>query len=316
MSEDALSCVWGTGPDNVIVAGDRTIYQGSHSAGWTSYNVPDLADLSDIWGSANDDIYILGSNGRYTHFDGSAWTMTLLDYGYMLMGIWGFGPDDIHIVGYDQSTDSSLTLHWDGTSWTKLVNPSTASLYGVWGPAPDDVYAVGGFSYGAEILHYDGMAWSDVPEAELYFKLFGIHGASADSLFAVGDHIAYMQAGTQMMLNLDFMISQCMVSPGDTFSVSLNCENVVSAAATSCHAIIALEAAGQFFFFPSWSADFDSLAMVVPETSESIEVFAPFTWPDTGSGSLTGLRFWGAVMDDPMTALISNLAVVTWGYGP
>lgn len=308
--------IWGFDTNHVIITAGNAIHQGSHSAGWSTYFVPDLPDLYDIWGSAPNDIYILASQGRYTHYDGSTWTTHQTDFEYNLGGIWGFASDDIFIVGYNQSTYTSLILHYDGSTWTEMPVSATANLYHVWGAAPDDVYAVGGYSYGSEILHYDGTSWSSVPENDLFFKLFGVHGSSAGNVFAVGDHIAHMHTGPQMTLNLDFRISGCRVLPGDSFSLNLRYKNYLDAPQEPFQMIVALEVAGAFFFYPGWSTGFESVPSQIPENSDGIEVFPEFTWPDTGSSTMSGLRFWAVAMDDTMSTIISNLAVVTWGFGP
>jgi len=313
---DDLKDVWGFGSDHVIITGGNTIHQGSCAGGWSTYVSPGLPELYDIWGSGPNDIYVIATNGRYTHFDGTSWTTHQTDFAYQLMGIWGFAANDIYIVGYDQSVDASLILHFDGTDWTPMTAPSTAFLYHVWGPAPDDIYAVGGFSYGSEILHYNGTEWQALPEADRFLKLFGIHGASADSFFAVGDYIAHMQAGPQMALDLNFDISHCRVTPGDTFSVALNIWNVITTPEASCFVIVALDVAGQFFFWPSWGTDYDSFQTVPTQSSEQLSILAPFTWPDTGTGTFTGIRFWSVVLADPSMQIMSDIATVTWGYGP
>ena len=56
--------------------------------------------------------------------------------------------------------------------------------------------------------------------------------------------------------------------------------------------------------------------MDVPTGTHVVEVFPLFIWPDTGSDSLSGLWFYGAMLNGAMTDILGNYAAVSWGYGP
>ncbi|MCD4654085.1 hypothetical protein K8T06_09125 [bacterium] len=313
VSENLLQGIWGTGPDNVYITGGSTVLHGNH-LGWSQTNIPEVSGLADIWGTSDQNIYVLANDGKYVHFDGTSWKTFVIDSNYQLMGIYGFSENDIYMVGYDQAAYNSLILHWDGTCWQRMTTDSTASLYDIWGSASDDIYSVGGFSYGAEILHWDGVSWDVVPENSLFFKLFGVHGMSSDNLFAVGDEIARLEPGIQSLLDLEFSITSCLTAPGDNFELLLNVVNSTNdtySGATLC----ALEVYGEFFFWPSWNNEFDHNPVDFPENLIAIHILPEFTWPDTGTGTVTGLNFWALVMDPSLTDVVSNLAVVSWGYG-
>lgn len=313
---DTIQDIWGLDSNHVIATGGSAVHRGSNSAGWSTYFSPDLPALYDIWGSASDNLYILATQGRYLHFDGVNWTKHQTSFAYSLMGIWGFAADDIFIVGNDSSDYSSLVLHYDGVAWTRMSTPTDAFLYHVWGPAPDNVFAVGGYSYGSEILHYDGISWTSVVENDLFFKFFGVHGTETGNLFAVGDDLAHRVSYPQKAMNIEFQISECIFSPGKTFSLDLNCRNYLDVPTGPCQVIIALEVAGEFYFYPSWSTGFNSAPSLIPDHVSGIEVMSDFIWPDTGSTRMSDLRFWAVTMDNTMTEMVSNLAVVTWAFGP
>ena len=78
-------------------------------------------------------------------------------------------------------------------SWTKfrfqangpaiaMLSYTDQTLNSVWGTSATDVFAVGGIG---TILHYDGVAWSQMvaPNAT---TLGGVGGASGDDVYAVG----------------------------------------------------------------------------------------------------------------------------------
>ncbi|MBN1356175.1 VCBS repeat-containing protein [bacterium] len=84
-----------------------------------------------------------------------------------------------------------------------------------------------------------------------------------------------------------------------------------------------LDIAGDYWFWDSWShyspgnggtMDFDTRD--VPQGTTKIIVLPEFDWPDTGSSSASGLRFWGAMVEPDMTAVIGNYDMKEFGYGP
>lgn len=84
-----------------------------------------------------------------------------------------------------------------------------------------------------------------------------------------------------------------------------------------------LEVYSDFWFWPDWSHFDPSDPSTVTYTNEEIptgtkilEVIASFTWPETGPDTITGLRFWGAMLNDDMNVIRGDFAVQEWGYGP
>ncbi len=60
----------------------------------------------------------------------------------------------------------------------------------------------------------------------------------------------------------------------------------------------------------------DYRRMDVPAGSSNIEVIRSFIWPDTGDECMENLKFYGAMLNEAMTGLQGEWAVVDWGYGP
>jgi hypothetical protein len=81
-------------------------------------------------------------------------------------------------------------LHWDGQAWRSVTVPAAGGrdLFDVWASGPKDVWVVGAdtASNGGITLHYDGTTWTSVPNGSK-FDLNGIHGLSANEIYAVGD---------------------------------------------------------------------------------------------------------------------------------
>lgn len=52
-----------------------------------------------VWGSGPSDVWVVGQRGAVLHWDGSAWTEVLIGTGEDLISVWGTGPDRIAVVG-------------------------------------------------------------------------------------------------------------------------------------------------------------------------------------------------------------------------
>ncbi len=59
----------------------------------------------------------------------------------------------------------------------------------------------------------------------------------------------------------------------------------------------------------------DFCVLDVPFGSTFIDVIPRFTWPDTGNATMQGLLFYGAMLNQDMTAILGDYAVVEWGFG-
>ena len=104
-----------------------------------------------------------------------------------LFGVHAIAPNDIWAVG-----SVGTVVHWDGTAWRKVDLGSAATtrdLFDVWASGPNDVWIVGASTslYYALALHWNGTAWTSTNIAANQ-DLNGIHGLSANEVYAVGDN--------------------------------------------------------------------------------------------------------------------------------
>lgn len=80
----------------------------------------------------------------------------------------------------------SALLGCPGVRWEETLDGAAhGALSGVWGTGPDDVWIVGGTFEQAEILHFDGDAWSDSPAPAIPL-LSWAYGWGPDDVLAVG----------------------------------------------------------------------------------------------------------------------------------
>ena len=142
-----LLAVWGSGPADVYVAGEKgtILHSVDHGATWS---------LFAIWGAGPGNVLVSGDNGILRHtLDGNTWLTpaTLTSAG---RGMWGSSASDLYVVGTGYRVEYSsdgLAVTW--TSTQPIGNAD--SFYGVWGSGPTDVFVVGNH----KIIHgYSGAA--------------------------------------------------------------------------------------------------------------------------------------------------------------
>src|SRR5947207_14074353 len=81
----------------------------------------------------------------------------------------------------------SVIRHWrgiGGLNGAQTQLPSSHPLQAIWGSGASEIWAVG--DSGA-IVHYDGSAWSLIPNSPTTATLHGVWGAAANDVWAVGD---------------------------------------------------------------------------------------------------------------------------------
>jgi hypothetical protein len=96
------------------------------------------------------------------------------------MNIWGTGPEDVYTVG--GQPESGVAYHFDGVSWSELDVPEGEMLYWVYG-VDNEVFIVGS---GGRALHRVGDGPFETMETGTDQPMWGVWGASADQIYAVG----------------------------------------------------------------------------------------------------------------------------------
>ncbi len=141
-----------------------------------------------------------------------------------LSGVAAVSADDAWAVGYyeNSSLDQTLVLHWHGSSWSVVPSPNVGSgnnyLNGVVAVSADDVWAVGYYGVGTSssetlILHWDGSAWSIVPNPGVgssFNFLSTVAAVSTDDVWAVG---YYVQNGHGQTLTMHWDGSAWSIIP-------------------------------------------------------------------------------------------------------
>ena len=112
-----------------------------------------------------------------------------------------------------------------------------------------------------------------------------------------------------------------MAYPGEEFSIIGYFDNP-GEPMSKVPTFFIMEAYGNFLFWPSWKlfvdpehTEIDFEYVDVPTGTTSITVMPPFEWPDTGQDIVTGLGFYGAMLNPEMNGIMGEMAVQEWGYG-
>ena len=75
---------------------------------------------------------------------------------------------------------------------------------------------------------------------------------------------------------------------------------------------VALEAGGNFWFYPSWTGELQYTLVNVTPGSTAMSLIDPFTWP-SGTGSASGIYFYGLFTKPDFSALMGD--VNYWEFG-
>ncbi|HET7542244.1 MAG TPA: hypothetical protein VFK05_20390 [Polyangiaceae bacterium] len=161
---------------------------GCENIGW---KVVTPAGYNAIWGSAADDVYAVGKD--IIHWDGRTWSAmnappaptTTAEYAKG-----GTGPSSPHPPTNGGTPPMTEPTPVYGSGECGESCPTAASPSGwvsVWGSGPRDVWVVGG----AQIVHWDGAAWSTPPMPALDhvqpgWRFGGLWGSGPHDVYAFG----------------------------------------------------------------------------------------------------------------------------------
>lgn len=106
--------------------------------------------------------------------------------------------------------------------------------------------------------------------------------------------------------------------PGDTCGLRAYLFNNGSARSNVPMAV-ALEIAGSYWFWDDWTSDFDFGMVDYPSGESCVQILPDFEWPDTGSMEMSGIQFFGGLIDPVDGSLIggpAGLGNCTFSFGP
>jgi hypothetical protein len=167
------------------------------------------------------------------HWDGSSWSVVPSPNPagktyVVLNGVDAVSARDVWAVGHSGDPSSiplqTLTMHWDGARWSIIPSPSPGTYNGnvlnaVAAVSPNDVWAVGwyqsgstGQEGGALTMHWDGTAWTVVPNPSRW-TLHSVLAISSNNVWAVGEQSILHWNGT------NWSAISFPPPPGDSYQV-------------------------------------------------------------------------------------------------
>lgn len=112
---------------------------------------------------------------------GGDWQIVEENLDSALMTVWSNGSDDVWVAGADDG-NGPLVLHYDGAAWRRQDTGTTGDIWWIHGFPGGPLY-LGGEN--GTILRYDGSSFTPMTTPGNGI-VFGMWGASADDMWAVG----------------------------------------------------------------------------------------------------------------------------------
>jgi len=180
---------------------------------WCRVELPSTrVSLNGVWGSGPEDVWIAGSPHITIHWDGKRFVRTTVDTRKALSGIWGSGKGDVWAFSTSQTMWHSQGFDGDDAGWSRssettgLTNPDKrpTPILAMWGTSASDVWAVGTAMIGFDhqwwpsVLHCDGWrdgepnwqpsdtSFGDAPRPE-QITFNAIHGNASSGVWIVGN---------------------------------------------------------------------------------------------------------------------------------
>lgn len=182
-----FNAVWGTGENDIFVAGTGGTLLHFDGNSWRKMESGTENTLYAVSGTSRTDIFAVGEKGTLLHYDGGQWRRMLSGTEQNLSCIRAFSEKDVFAAG-----NNGKILHFDGNNWIETPSGTPADVKGFWGNSASHLFAVGSLTHPAAyggyqtgvILHFDGNRWETMPVPESIPGLTGIWGPDENNLYA------------------------------------------------------------------------------------------------------------------------------------
>ena len=305
--------IWGSSSSSVFVAGKGgTIlhYDGSQ---WQQM----FAGLSDsdfrcIWGLSDSELFAVGEEGIIARYNGTQWQYDISITTETLVDIWGTASDDLYAV----SGDTCMIIHWDGSAWTELFPDGYSGIHTILGFGSDDIY----FGESQILHHWNGTDWNSYPVG-LPVELNSIFGWDGQNIYGFGNAGEIIRwTDVPDTLGVQIEIPTNNVHPGEDFYITGRLNNP-GLAQLDVPVFFILNIWDQFWFWDNWAyyyppdnMDIDFNLLNVPKGTMDIPVIPAFTWPDTGTDHLDGIKIYGAMLNSEMDEIQGDMEMIEFGF--
>lgn len=187
MVADASEDVLADSGDDAESGADSSL--GDASVGvWQRVMSPTGSDLRAVWGFGPRDVWIVGDRSTILRWTGTSWSpIANPSTNTSFRAVWGTMPDDVWAVGYD-IIGTLVILRFDGRAWMRVPAPPIRYLpRAVYGFSRNDAWIVGGrVEYSDDIVfRWDGMRWNTVRTGGNRTRYLDIGGTSPNDLWII-----------------------------------------------------------------------------------------------------------------------------------
>jgi hypothetical protein len=262
-------------------------------------------NLTGLAVKSPEDIWIAGGRGIVCHYDGVSWDLS-----------WSSIPEDILIFditlnrhGYPVVT-GTLLPKWDidliyeyvpGSGWTQLWSGYENRLFSA------SVNRTRGFAAGGQgrLVEQTIFGWQEI-SSPITHTINDIVMPVMCEGWAVTDHggiFRYWEPTIEIMMN------QTHFNVGDPFEVNISVRNHGDACWNIMQMIL-LEVYGVYWFWPSWTDQFDGQVLDLSKGHHDEHTIMTFQWPAEGGPGQSA--FWAALLDQDNTILCYDVESFTW----
>ncbi len=320
-----IRSIWGSSPTDIYAAARTNLlhYDGSE---WTPVDTGSatVSSYFDVWGTADDDVWVTGYS-RAIHWDGNEWTEHELNIDGDIPRMWGLSSNNVFVstlsviaVGHFFYYKMELS-HWDGNEWTAVDVPGLHDAFhqcDIYATDVDEIFMFQDY----DLKYWNGFYWRpmNVPCASILPR--DEYGRVL-ALGSCGDCVAILSFDGISSRDVVIEMPEA-VHPGEDFFINgylVNDYEILKEA----RVFFVLEINGEFWFWDDWSqftppdeGEVDYVIMDVYPGTTKIEVVESFQWPDTGEQSMSGIRIYGAMVNQDMSHIKGNLSVEEFSFGP
>ncbi|MBL8684030.1 MAG: hypothetical protein JNK05_32960 [Myxococcales bacterium] len=189
-----LRAVWGFGPRDVWIVGDRSTILRWTGTTWSPVSTPAAnTSFRSVWGSAPDDVWAVGyDTGGWlviVHFDGRTWIRVPAPaVRYLPRSVFGMSRTDAWIVGGRVEFSDDIVFRWDGVRWNTIRTGGNRTRYlDIGGTSPTDLWIV---ALDDTMLRWNGTTFvapaATLPVAVVTFEL-GLWAMGPEEFWVTGD---------------------------------------------------------------------------------------------------------------------------------
>lgn len=212
-----LFTLWSSGRNNLFAGGTKNGQPLllNRRTDWSEVPLPagTQGAIVALWGSDPDDLWAATessspSQATLLHRTGTIWSVMPASPLTSICCIWGSGPKDVWFGGPRITpTATGGMLHYDGNSLTFV--DLRLGVDSISGSGADDVWATAGLTthigdghlprdiVEEYLLHYDGKAWTKVPELALQRRRgTRVHSTHRGDVWILQDGIEHLEGGS------------------------------------------------------------------------------------------------------------------------